>query len=182
MLPAARARVPEATRSLSVPDLEPLEPFGILGDRLDVGNGGPARPRAAPLHHGLDGVRGALEHRLDPPVREVADPPAKASAPGPLAGLVPEEDSLDHAGDIDMCPTELDHLRSVAGRRSYTPNRAGDSLGSAVFVGAGWGMKMRTAIPFGKEHHMATSLAGRPFRYRMAAVGAAATLTFLGQL
>src|SRR5688572_3250295 len=57
-----------------LPDREAVETLGRLRMDSDIGDTGRTRATIGPGHHRVDGVLGALEDRLDPPVPQVADP------------------------------------------------------------------------------------------------------------
>jgi hypothetical protein len=69
-------------------------------DPVDVGSG---RAVVTPLHDPVDGRLGTFEHRLDPPVSAVADPPGDADPrdDGLLAQRLPEPHALHAPADED---------------------------------------------------------------------------------
>src|SRR5438094_4708246 len=86
-----------------------MDPEGGLSCRfllrdLDVAHLGQRWTGAAPLDHGVDGIRIALEGSLHLSVRRVPDEPSQPERPGPSGGLGPEEDALDLTGDEEVDP------------------------------------------------------------------------------
>ena len=80
---------------------KPRRPSGSSAldvERLDLRV---ARPGAGELHERLDGVRRALEDRLDRAVGAVAHPAGDAAALRLAAGAVAEEDALHAPGGAD---------------------------------------------------------------------------------
>ena len=79
-------------------DPEAVEPFRNLVRDIDGGDGCPSRARPAPRDGRRDPVAIALEDRLDPAVRQIADPAVHAER----TGLGPSWASLREAWREEM--------------------------------------------------------------------------------
>src|SRR5205807_2559515 len=84
------------------------------------GDAGAGRAGLAEAHEPFDGVRVALEHRLDLAFGPVVDPPRDAVRARPLPRGVPKEDPLHPAVDDDAA---ANHARIVLAGRGVSPRR-----------------------------------------------------------
>ncbi len=83
-------------------DFEPLGVFRFDVGRLDSFHLGVGWAKAQPVQHRLDGVRIALEMRLNRAVRAVAHPSGDPKFACTLERRLPKEHSLHAAGDDGM--------------------------------------------------------------------------------
>jgi NAD(P)-dependent dehydrogenase (short-subunit alcohol dehydrogenase family) len=147
-------------------DLEAAQPFDRLVEHLGRRHVGLSRPPVHPADQVVDALRVALEHRLDPPVGQVAHPPGDPVVPSHPAARIPEENPLYHPGHHHPLPNHRPTLwrspvirtllHRSAERTPVTRWRA-DQFWSRERVLPSGSLNQATSVPPGAVHTPSSS-------------------------